>query len=64
MEDLRWQKPLLTGHEILACGVPSGAEVARWKEAAFEAQLDGEFDDLEGGRRWLTQALTLDPRPA
>ena len=57
MEDLRWQKPLLTGHEILACGVPSGAEVARWKEAAFEAQLDGEFDDLEGGRRWLTQQL-------
>lgn len=64
LETLRWQKPLLTGHDVLACGVPVGAEVARWKEAAFDAQLDGVFEDVEGGRRWLAAQLTLDPSPA
>ena len=63
LRDLRGRKPLLTGHQILALGVPAGAEVARWKEAAFDAQLDGEFDDLESGQRWLSEKLTLDPRP-
>lgn len=56
-DKLRWQKPLLNGHEVLSCGVTAGADVARWKDAAFDAQLDGEFETVEEGRSWLTEQL-------
>lgn len=46
-------RPLLLGRHLLERGLPPGPDFHRILSAAFEAQLDGVFGDLEGARRWL-----------
>lgn len=45
-------KPLLQGRDVQALGVRPGPAMGALLKAAFEAQLDGEFDDLPGAIAW------------
>ncbi len=46
-------KPLLHGRDLLPIGFQPGPSLGAVLKRAFEAQLDGEFDDREGGLSWL-----------
>lgn len=46
-------KPIVLGRHLQALGLQPGPHFKPILEAAYEAQLDGEFDDLEGAREWL-----------
>ena len=48
-------KPLLLGRHLLARGVQPGRPMGARLKEAFEAQLDGIFEDLDGAIRWLDQ---------
>jgi len=52
-------RPILLGRHLLALGFPAGPGMGHWLEAAFEAQLDGEFADLPGAHAWLTGQKAL-----
>lgn len=47
-------QPLLRGRHLLGLGLSAGPEVGQWSRLAFEAQLDGAFQDLAGGFAWLS----------
>jgi tRNA nucleotidyltransferase (CCA-adding enzyme) len=50
-------KGVLLGRHLLALGMSPGREMGAILNAAFEAQLEGEFQDHPGALRWLkTQA--------
>jgi tRNA nucleotidyltransferase (CCA-adding enzyme) len=50
-------KPILMGRHLLELGMEPGPELGEIVEAAYEAQLEGEFSDLPQALRWLsTQA--------
>lgn len=65
-EDLKWleeqserlriaaeaPKPILQGRHLIARGLRPGPEFGRILKAAFEAQLDGAFSDLNGADFW------------
>ncbi len=61
-------KPLVLGRHLIAMGLAPGIGFGKLIEACFEAQLDGVFDDLEGGleflRRHLAEKLPNDAAPA
>ena len=42
-------KPLVQGRDLIALGMKPGVEFGRILKAAYEAQLDGAFSDLQGG---------------
>jgi len=44
--------PFLLGRHLLEFGVSPGPEMGNILKQAFEAQLDGEFADAEGGKEW------------
>jgi len=46
-------KPILLGRHLLERGHRPGPNMGRLLQAAFEAQLDGEFQDLDGAVAWL-----------
>jgi tRNA nucleotidyltransferase (CCA-adding enzyme) len=48
-------KPILLGRHLIERGLPPGIEIGRWVRAAYEAQLEGEFQDLEGALEWLEE---------
>lgn len=48
-------KPLLMGRHLLDLGYPPGPRMGVVLENAFEAQIDGRFDDLEGALAWLRE---------
>ncbi|MEA4862129.1 MAG: CCA tRNA nucleotidyltransferase [Victivallaceae bacterium] len=50
-------KPLILGRHVLAMGVKPGPEVGKITSRCFEAQLDGEFDDLPSGLEYLEKLL-------
>lgn len=50
-------QPYVTGADILKMGIPEGPEVGKWKNKAFEAQLDGHFRDREHALEWLASAI-------
>ena len=54
--------PWLSGHDIMAMGVPKGPQVGRWRTAAYEAQLNGEVDAPGALRAWV-QARLEDSNP-
>jgi tRNA nucleotidyltransferase (CCA-adding enzyme) len=60
-EQLRLQnaapKPLLLGRHLIARGQKPGAGFGALLGKAFEAQLEGEFTDLEGAQQWLDRRL-------
>ena len=48
-------RPILLGRHLVALGLAPGRDVGRWAAAAFEAQLDGRFHDLDGAYAWLAE---------
>jgi tRNA nucleotidyltransferase (CCA-adding enzyme) len=46
-------RPLLQGRHLIQRGMKPGPLFGKLLEKAFEAQLEGEFGDLEGALRWL-----------
>jgi tRNA nucleotidyltransferase (CCA-adding enzyme) len=46
-------RPILQGRHLTASGHAPGPSFKRILDAAFEAQLDGEFQDLDGALVWL-----------
>jgi tRNA nucleotidyltransferase (CCA-adding enzyme) len=48
-------RPLLQGRHLLELGLSPGPHLGRILKAAFEAQLEGAFADLEGARRWFLE---------
>ncbi len=56
-EELRVQdsapKPILLGRHLIAAGMNPGKEFKAILHEAFEAQLEGQFGDLEGAEAWL-----------
>ena len=52
--------PWLSGHDIMALGVPKGPEVGRWRTAAYEAQLNGEVASADELRAWVEAKLERD----
>ena len=50
-------KPWITGHDLLARGLPAGPELGRWHRRAYEAQLEGRCASREQLLAWLDQAL-------
>jgi len=46
---------ILMGRHLLERGWASGPEMGRCLKRAYEAQLDGTFDDLDGALRWLEE---------
>jgi tRNA nucleotidyltransferase (CCA-adding enzyme) len=49
--------PILMGRHLLALGVPPGPGMGAMLTRAYEAQLDGQFTDLEGALRFA-RAIT------
>jgi len=46
-------RPILLGRHLIERGMKPGPEFGPILKAAFEAQLDGAFDDLPGALAWL-----------
>ena len=46
-------RPLLLGRHLIAKGMPPGKQFSAVLDAAFAAQLEGNFTDLEGALKWL-----------
>lgn len=51
----RAPKPILQGRHLMKAGLKPGPRFGALIKTAFEAQLDGEFTDLDGALRWLAQ---------
>ena len=49
------QKPLVQGRDLLPLGFTSGPAMGRVLKALYEAQLDGHFDTLEGGLKYISK---------
>ncbi len=41
----------------MALGIHNGPEIGQWKQAACEAQLNGQFADQDAGLEWLRRQL-------
>jgi tRNA nucleotidyltransferase (CCA-adding enzyme) len=50
-------KPILQGRHLLERGMKPGRAFKPILDAAFEAQLDGAFNDVDGARNWLAKFL-------
>jgi tRNA nucleotidyltransferase (CCA-adding enzyme) len=50
--------PLIQGRDLIKWGIVPGPEMGPILKQAFRAQLNGAFDDLEGGRRWFARIST------
>jgi len=50
-------RPILLGRHLLELGLTPGPVFRQLLDAAFDAQLDGAFGDLEGARGWLQARL-------
>ena len=61
-EELRLQtsapKPILQGRHLIAAGMKPGKDFKAILDAAFEAQLEGQFGDLEEAKAWLRSQLS------
>ena len=54
-------EPILKGRHLLQQGFQPGPKVGEWVRRAFEYQLDGGFDTLDGALAWIDAQLE---RPA
>lgn len=48
-------KPILLGRHLIDLGLAPGRHFGKILQAAFEAQLDGVFNDLPGATRWAKE---------
>jgi tRNA nucleotidyltransferase (CCA-adding enzyme) len=46
-------KAILQGKHLLKIGHQPGPQLGQILKAAYEAQLDGKFKDVEGGLEWI-----------
>lgn len=46
-------KPVLQGRHLIERGMQPGKRFGELLKAAFDAQLEGAFEDLDGGLKWL-----------
>jgi poly(A) polymerase len=49
--------PWITGRDILSLGIPEGREVGAWHKKAYDAQLEGRFENREDLLAWLKSEL-------
>jgi len=59
-------QPIVRGRDLIALGMEPGVEFGRILKAAYEAQLDGRFADLEGGLDFIRSEVvgqTAKPEP-
>ena len=56
--------PWITGHDILALGIPEGREVGVWHKKAYEGQLEGRFKSRDDLLVWLRSELTKIDSPS
>lgn len=56
-------EPLVLGRHLIALGEEPGAHFGPILDAAFEAQLDGAFDDEAAGVAWLEEYLQTSSPP-
>ncbi|MBP7149884.1 MAG: polynucleotide adenylyltransferase, partial [Acidobacteria bacterium] len=49
-------RPVLRGRDLVGRGMPPGPALGAVLAAAFDAQLEGEFADLEGALDWLRRS--------
>jgi tRNA nucleotidyltransferase (CCA-adding enzyme) len=49
-------KPILMGRHLIEAGMSPGPHFGSILRCAFQTQLDGGFDSLEGAREWLNVA--------
>lgn len=54
-------QPLMHGRHLLSLGRQPGPDFKLMLDAAFEAQLDGQFQDEVGGIAWLRHYLSARP---
>lgn len=57
-------RPILKGRHLIAIGVKPGKEMGALLAAAFEAQIEGQFADLDGARQWAITKFEEGARPA
>lgn len=57
-------KPIILGRHLIALGFKPGPSFKKALDAAFESQLDGAFQDEEGGLEWMRNYLRAHPLPA
>ncbi|HYG24767.1 MAG TPA: HD domain-containing protein [Verrucomicrobiae bacterium] len=50
-------KPILQGRHLIARGMQPGRQFGTLLDAAFEAQLEGCFADLDGALKWLDERV-------
>ncbi|MCS6771551.1 MAG: CCA tRNA nucleotidyltransferase [Kiritimatiellae bacterium] len=56
-------KPWIRGRDLLALGIPEGPELGSWLRLAYDAQLEGRFDDRESLVTWLREQLASNRLP-
>ncbi|MFH0952724.1 MAG: CCA tRNA nucleotidyltransferase [Verrucomicrobiota bacterium] len=49
--------PWVTGHDLMALGLPEGRQIGLWHKKAYEAQIEGRFPNREELLQWLRQEL-------
>jgi len=49
--------PLLKGRHLLSLGLPPGPALGPLLDQAFQLQLDGAFDTLDGALAWARSAI-------
>lgn len=54
-------KPVLQGRDIQTLGIKPGPAMGEFLKAAFEAQLEGKFNDLAGALAWAETKLAKAP---
>lgn len=61
LKELASERPLpppwITGTDIMALGIPEGREVGKWRQVAYDAQLEGKFVAREPLLEWLTREI-------
>ncbi len=50
-------RPWITGGDILALGIPPGRTVGRWKQRAYDLQLEGGWPDRDAALAWLRREV-------
>ena len=50
-------RPILLGRHLIAMGIVPGPAMGKILAMAFEAQLDGEFNDLDGALRFAREHI-------
>jgi len=57
-------EPWVSGHDIMALGIPEGPLVGSWHRRAYDAQLEGRFAEREELLAWLKDAVRNEAHPA